>query len=249
MPSYVTKGEGAPVTLLVHGIAGSRDDSLGMAAALPGTRVLLSLPGHDDAPDQPLDGWDWELYADVIRDAIVETGATVAVGVSAGAGALLHLVERQPGLLERVVVMLPAVTDTPRGDHATERLAAWGPLIENGEVEELAARLVADLPPVVAEQRAANIWALRRARLLCSRRATWPRVGLGAPVGDLTALRTDLLVIAQEDDDLHPLPVALNLAAMVPHARLAVLPPAGVFWTARDRVSELLTDHLVGVRA
>jgi pimeloyl-ACP methyl ester carboxylesterase len=239
---YVVKGEGLPVTLLVHGIAGSRDDSLSLANALTGTRVLVSLPGHDDAEDLPPGGWDWELFADELRQAVVETGATGAIGVSAGAGALLHLVEREPALLQRLVVALPAVVDTPRGDQATERLAAWGPLIASADVAALTARLLADLPPVVAEHRAAGIWALRRARLLCSRAPAYPALGVGAPVKDLAGLQVQLLVIAQEDDELHPLPVALALAGAVQGAQLAVLPPAGMFWTARERVGALLAD-------
>jgi 3-oxoadipate enol-lactonase len=242
--TYITRGDGAAVTLLVHGIAGSRDDSLPLSKGLPGTKVLVSLPGHDDAPDLPATGWDWELFADDLRDAIVETGATAAVGVSAGAAALLHLVEREPGLLQRLAVLLPAVLDTPRGDEATERLEAWGPLIVGGDVELLAQGLLAELPPAVAAHRAAGIWALRRARLLCAREPAWPAKGLPAPVRDLTALQVDLLVVAQEDDELHPVSVAAHLAASVPGARLEVLPPAGVFWTAREQVASLLGEFL-----
>lgn len=48
-------------------------------------------------------------------------GATQALGVSMGAGALLWLLAREPARFSRVVLLLPAALDGPRTDAAALR--------------------------------------------------------------------------------------------------------------------------------
>ncbi len=67
------------------------------------------------------------------------------------------------------------------------------------------------------------------------------------PVHDravLAAVTAPALVVAQEDDPLHSLDLAVELAAALPDATLLALPPGGVFWTAGARTAGALADHL-----
>jgi pimeloyl-ACP methyl ester carboxylesterase len=58
-----------------------------------------------------------------------------------------------------------------------------------------------------------------------------------------------VLVIAQEADPEHPLWVAEQLAAALPHARLEVLPPGGILLRHRSAVRELVGGFLNGKSA
>jgi hypothetical protein len=55
-----------------------------------------------------------------------------------------------------------------------------------------------------------------------------------------------VLVIAQEDDPLHAVGIAVELTAALPDASLLVLPPGGVFWTAGLQTARALAGHLSG---
>ena len=64
---------------------------------------------------------------------------------------------------------------------------------------------------------------------------------------DRAALRevtAPTLVLAQERDPAHPVPVAEQIAGLIPGCRLEVLPPGGIMWQHRDRVRSLVGEFL-----
>ena len=70
-----------------------------------------------------------------------------------------------------------------------------------------------------------------------------------APLADLdasrlAAVRSPVLVLAQEEDAAHPLGAARRCAQLIPGARLEVFPAGGVPWCARARLRETVTDFL-----
>lgn len=229
----VTRGQGEPVTLLVHGVAGSAVDTRPYATALPGTAVHAELRGHGKSPELPAEGWSYELLARDLAETADACGAHRALGISLGAGVLLHLAAKEPGRFSALVLVMPASVDRPRTDAAVERLAALEPAVVAGDVEVLRDAFLAELPPEVAAHRGARLAAHRKAVLLASRRPPKPTSRDLVPVPDRTALLAvscPVLVLAHEQDPLHPVAVAEDVAAALPRSELVVLPPGGLGW-------------------
>ncbi len=244
---YVVLGGGDPVTVLAHGLGGSTAETRPLAAGLAGTRVLLHFRGHGDS-DALDDGWDYDVLADDLRAVADAVGATRALGLSLGAGALLRLLVTTPGRFERVAFVLPAALDRGRTDGATSRLDRLAAAMRIGDLERLQALLLLEVPPSLRESRAARVLTARRAQQLAFTEPPFPR-GVVRPIESLDELRSikvPSLVLAQEDDDLHTVAIARALAAGLPSASLRVLGPGGVFWTDRHRARDLLADHLTG---
>ncbi len=243
-------GEGSPVTLLVHGLGGSHAETRPLAADLAGTRVLMDLRGHGDS-DPLTRGWDYDLLADDLGRVADATGADRCVGVSVGSGALLRVLHRDPDRFTRTAFVLPAAIDATRVDGATEQLRVLGRAIDSKDPIAVSDALLAQLPPVVRTMRGVEILLRRRADTLITQPPPRPR-GDDRPVPDRAALRAmtaPALVVAQDDDPLHPAPLAVELAAGLPDARLLRLGAGGVFWTESRRVREALAAHLTGDHA
>lgn len=244
---YVVVGAGDPVTVLAHGLGGSTAETRPLAAGLTGTRVLLHFRGHGDS--DPLDdGWDYDILAADLRAVADEVGATRALGLSLGAGALLRLLTATPDWFERLAFVLPAALDRGRSDGATARLDRLAEAMRVGDLDHLQELLLLEVPPELRELRAAQVLTARRARQLAFTEPPFPR-GFVRPIDDLAvlmAIRVPSLVLAQEGDDLHTVAIARTLAGALPDAALHVLPPGGVFWTDRHRARDLLAEHLTG---
>jgi 3-oxoadipate enol-lactonase len=238
-------GEGGPVTVFAHGLGGSCAETRPLAAGVPGTRVLLDFRGHGDSVAHA-DGWDYDLLADDLLSIADTFGATRAVGLSLGSGALLRALTRDPTRFERLAMVMPAALDSARDDGATLSVRRLGHAIDAGDVEGITKLLLAELPSEVRSQRAVRLLLRRRARQLASRPAPRPR-GIDRPVehrGVLAAVQAPALVVAQQHDPLHTVEIAVALAAALPNARLLTLPAAGVFWTAREELATQLARHL-----
>ncbi|HUR15439.1 MAG TPA: alpha/beta fold hydrolase [Mycobacteriales bacterium] len=241
----VVLGDGGPVTVFAHGLGGSVAETRPLATRVDGTRVLFDLPGHGDS-DALTDGWDYDLLADALLSVADAFGATRAVGLSLGAGALLRALTRAPDRFARLAFVLPAAIDGTRRDGATERLRVLGDAIANGDADSAAEFLLGELPESVRSRRGIELLVRRRALQLVSKPAPEPAYD-DRPVHDRAQLRTwsvPALVIGQEADALHPVALARELHALLPSADLAVYPQAGVFWTAARDAQEALARHL-----
>jgi 3-oxoadipate enol-lactonase len=242
-------GSGGPVTVLAHGIGGSVAETRPLASRLRGTRVLLEFRGHGRSDALP-GGWDYDVLAHDLRAVADATGATGAVGLSLGAGALLRVLSAEPSRFDRLAFVLPAAIDASRADGATLRLERLGAAIDVGDVDAVATLLLDEVPPLVRERRGTALLLRRRALSLLERPSPQPLHPPSAqdrPVHDRAVLRrvtAPALVVGQADDPLHRLDVASELAAALPDATLLALPAGGVFWTAARAVQEALADHL-----
>lgn len=214
---------------------------------MTGTKVFAQARGHGGAPAPERPGWD-ELAGD-LRAVADAHGATQALGVSLGAGTLLRLLTRTPDRFERVVLFLPAALDTPepgpvrRAVELLDALDARDP----GALEQAVRQ---ELPADLAGEPVEAYVAARTAYLRASDLAPLVR-GLGAsvPVPDrsaLAAVTAQVLVLAQEDDPVHPVSVAREVAGAIPGARLEVFRRPGVLFRAADRarLRALVVAHL-----
>lgn len=244
--SFVRVGAGGPVTVFAHGLGGSIAETRPLAARVEGTRVLMDHRGHGSSAALT-DGWDYDLLAHDLLAVADAVGATRAVGLSLGAGALLRLLTEQPDRFARVAFVLPAAIDGTRADGATGRLRQLGHAIDRGDARAAADLLLLEVPLEVRGRRGVEALLLRRAAQLVTRAAPTPR-GQDWPVLDrsaLAAIRCPSLVLAQACDPLHPYSLAAELASLLPDAELVTLPEGGVFWTAARNAQTVIARHLL----
>jgi pimeloyl-ACP methyl ester carboxylesterase len=242
---FFVYGEGEPVTVFAHGLAGSISETKPLAMPLAGTRVLFNFQGHGNSDSLDV-GWDYDLLAANMRNVADHVGATRACGLSLGAGALMRILLRDPGRFDRLAFVMPAALDQPRTDGATRRLRDLGAAIESGDRETLTQVLMNEIPADLRELRVTRILLARRAAELAKMTPPAPSK-VDVPIPDLAVLRdvkTPALVLAQRDDQLHSVAIARTLARALPAATLRVLEPGGVFWTQPDQTRMLLAQHL-----
>jgi pimeloyl-ACP methyl ester carboxylesterase len=244
--SFVVLGEGGPVTVFAHGLGGSVAETRPLATRVAGTRVLLDFRGHGDS-EVLEDGWDYDLLADDLLAVADAVGASQAVGLSLGSGALLRALSRDPERFRKVAFVLPAAIDSARRDGATERLHRLGAAIGRQDARATADILLEELPDQVRHRRGVDALVLRRAAQLVTKPAPAPR-SEDRPLLErtvLTQVTCPALVLAQSDDPLHPSDLATELAGLLPASELVVLPEGGVFWTAAREAQTALARHLV----
>ena len=245
--AFTVVGSGGPVTVFAHGLGGSSAETRPLASRTRGTRVLLDFRGHG-ASDALPDGWDYDLLADDLLSVADATGASQAVGLSVGSGALLRVLSRDPDRFERLAMVMPAALDEARADGATAAIRRLGSAIDAQDVDAVTELLLAELPEPVRARRGVRLLLGRRAAALVTRPAPRP-LRPDRPVHDravLSAVTAPALVVAQEDDPLHALGLAVELTAALPDATLLALPAGGVFWTAGLQTANALAQHLAG---
>jgi 3-oxoadipate enol-lactonase len=245
---WLITGGGSPTTVFAHGLAGGIPTTRPLGSAVEGRKVFFHFRGHgrSDAPPGP-----W-TYADLARDlrAIADlSGATRALGVSMGAGALSRVVAESPSRFDRLVFFLPSTLDRPRPK------PSWLPglldAVDEGDAASVADALSVELPANLRGTPA--VWAYLRQRVddllrdglapalehLAGQPAVADRAALGA-------VQAEALVIASHGDDVHPVAVAEELAAALPNATLHVYDRPGVLWTNRADLRERISTFLNG---
>lgn len=245
---FATTGSGSPATVFAHGLAGSIETTRPFGSGVRGSRTFMQFRGHGaSAPVQT--PWTYAALADEVRAVADHVGATQALGVSMGAGALCSLLDQTPLRFERLVFVMPAVLDRPRADDALDRLVAMGRCADSRDVEGLAVLLLEGEPASVRTQPAVQLWCRGQAATLVGTPLARALRELPAavPLTDrtvLAAVTVPALVIAQEQDPAHPVWVAEQLAASLPDARLEVLSPGGIMWTHRAVIRDLVGGFL-----
>jgi len=241
-------GTGEPVTVFAHGLGAGIATTRPLGSAVTGRKIFFQFRGHGRS-DAPEGRWS---YADLARDlrAVADLGgATRALGVSLGAGALCRLLWESPDRFERLVFVLPAVLDEPRPDAAQRRLGELLTAVRSGDTVAVAEAVAAEVPPAL--RNTPSGWAYLRQRV-----DQLTRDGLGAGLAslpgqvavrrraDLAAVRAPALVIGCAGDDLHPVAVAEQLAATLPAATLHVYDRPGLFWSHRADLRERISRFL-----
>jgi pimeloyl-ACP methyl ester carboxylesterase len=247
---YLISGEGEPTTAFAHGIAGGIADTRPLGSGVAGRKVFFQFRGHGRS-DAPTDGLTYADLAADLRAVADEFGATRALGVSLGAGALCRLLAQAPDRFTKVVFFLPAVLDEVRSSTAMARTKALLEAVDADDAPAAATLLSADIPVGLRDRPAA--WRYIRERL-----DALLRDGLAPAVADLpsqtslpdrsvlAAVKVPALVIGCRGDAAHPPVVAEQLAAVLPNSSLHIYDQPAVLWTnradLRARVSEFLNE-------
>lgn len=235
-------GSGDPVTLVAHGLGATPGEARIPASGLPGTRVVITLPGHGEAPDAPPGYWRYPtVAADLLRVAEA-TGATRAVGVSLGAGALIRLAAEHVDAFDRLALLLPAALDR-RSVTATDTCRRLADAAHAGRLDRLSDLVASDIPAGVD----VGDYVRQRAGTLLRLGDALRELPTQAPLDDpaaLAAVPAPVLVLGGTGDPLHPESAAKATAAAFPHGRLELLDSAAPLLTHRARVRELLVGFL-----
>jgi pimeloyl-ACP methyl ester carboxylesterase len=246
----VTTGSGLPATVFAHGLTGSIEATRPFGSGVAGSRTFLHFRGSgaSTAVQAP---WTYDALADELKAVADHVGATQALGVSMGAGALCRLLARTPLRFERLVFVMPAVLDRPRADDALARMLEMGQLVDHGELAGLTALLLEAEPAEVRARPAVRLWCRRQAAAMVGTPVSGALRTLptAVPLADravLAAVTAPVLVIAQEEDPLHPVWVAEQLAASLPGAHLEVMAPGGILWRHRALMRDLIGGFLSG---
>jgi pimeloyl-ACP methyl ester carboxylesterase len=229
---YKVAGEMGEPVILVHGLSGSTRWWTENVEALAGQyRVyLVDLPGFGSMRRSPLRqgtraATDWLIrWMETMR-----LGPAHLVGHSMGGQICLRIAAARPDLVNRLVLVAPAVWFV-RGS----LIARIAPLM--GETRQFSPRFLATLS--YDALRADPVALLRSARDLLQEDVT----------RDLTAIQAPTLLIWGEHDALVPVSVGYELRRRIPHARLLVLKDANhvpMFHDAR-RFNTALLQFLRG---
>ncbi len=118
---FTTTGSGLPATVFAHGVDGSIEATRPFGSGVRGSRTFLHFRGYGASADSDV-ALTYAALEDDLRAVADHVGATQALGVSMGAGALCALLAHTPLRFERLVFALPAVLDRPRTDGALDGL-------------------------------------------------------------------------------------------------------------------------------
>ncbi len=242
-------GSGRPVTVVAHGLGASVAETRPLLGGVPGTRVFYAARGHGGTV-LPVVDVDYAMLGRDLGALADEREATQVLGVSMGAGATVSLLAEHPDRFAKVVLFLPAALDQQRTDAAVGRVHRLATAIESGDLTAVRDLATAELPEDVAGSPTGAAYVDQRARFLIASpgvAALVRRLVEDRPVVDrsrLAAVSADVLLLAQEDDPLHPSQVARDLAAVLPRARLVVFDRAGVVFRERARLRALIVDFL-----
>lgn len=234
--------------MYAHGLLGSIDEARTLASGVQGTAAFLSFRGHGRT--RVTDGrWDYAGLAAELSAVADHVGATQAVGMSLGAGALLRQLSVDPHRFTRVVLMLPAAIDVVRTDRAIWRSLAGR--VAAGDVAGVTRSMLSGQPPQVRDVDEARVHYRLAAQALVDGSAETLQalrtLPFATPVDDRASLRAvdvPVLVVSRRDDPLHPLVVGEELAELLPAAHLHVLRRPGEMWLGRAELREVLTRFL-----
>jgi pimeloyl-ACP methyl ester carboxylesterase len=246
---YVVTGVDDPITMFVPGLAQSIADTRPFGSGIRGSRVFVDIRGHggSSAPASD-DGWTYAELADDVRRVADEVGATRALGVSLGAGALVRLLAHSPDRFERVVLALPGPLTEPRAD---DLLAVTDALADAVSANDPVAigKCLALLQPESARNRAdVSLWARRHAAeiggtAVAGALRAMPRQRVLNSLDALAAVSAPVLVLAQRDDVVHPLASAQQLAAALPNPHLEVSDVPWI-WGGRSALRDVVSRFL-----
>jgi 3-oxoadipate enol-lactonase len=238
-------GSGDPVTVAAHGLGASVAETRPMLSGVVGRRVFYPARGHHgDLPDP----FSYRDLGDDLLEIADQYGASRALGVSMGAGALLSVLARKPDRFARVVCFLPGALDRPRSDEAIGRFAALVEAVQRADLDGVRAFVADEIPPDL--RTAASSYIDTRAQFLLASPGIAVAIASLPPVtpvedrSSLGAVSAEVLVLAQEGDPLHPVQVARDLVAVLPKARLVVFDEPGVVLRDRSRLRGLVTEFL-----
>jgi 3-oxoadipate enol-lactonase len=218
-------GAGEPVTVFAHGLTNSCRELAPFTPSLEGTAVRFCFRGHghSSAPER---GYGFADLASDLESVAGAYGATNAVGTSLGAGAIMSLLEHDPGRFDRIVMLLPASLDLPFRN--PERFDAIADLLESFPKDEAIERILE-----MSQERYERAPWLRELDVLL-----WEDMnpaGVARAIREVTRdvsisdrqllrkVEAPVLLICRENDAIHPAELGRILHELLPDSELLTL--------------------------
>lgn len=222
-------GEGEPVTVVAHGLTGTRRELTVFAPFVPGTKVLFDFRGHGASERPPPGSYSMDLFAADVDNVATAFEATGVIGVSLGGGATLRLLCSQPSRFEKLVIILPARLE--RSSEARRKLLRQADVLERYPIEEATEIIMAEEEAEGAFDGFRSAREMRRQALLDMNGDGMPWAIRGViddpPLRDrepITRVTAEVLVVGQEGDPVHAAAVARDLADAIPRSELLMFP-------------------------
>jgi pimeloyl-ACP methyl ester carboxylesterase len=219
-------GEGDPVSVLAHGLTNSCRELAALTPLVPGTKVRFCFRGHghSSSPERGYRFADFARDVEAVADAY---GAEVAFGTSLGAGAIAHLVARQPERFRKLIFLLPAGLDQPF--QYKDRMLRTASLVEGRSLGDAIQAVLSD-PERLANyvsfpwlrefdrQMLADLNVIGVPRAIREVIDDWPLRDLE----EMRRVTAPTLLICREGDVIHPAVVGRILAEIMPNAELVM---------------------------
>ena len=245
--SYEVDDEGDPVTVLAHGLTNNRDELAAFTSFVPGTKVRFDFRGHGRSSAPPPGRASFADFARDVDAIATHVGATVAVGTSLGAGALGHLVCREPARFERMVWLLPAGSDVPFPLAGRYRDLANS--VDGLTSEELLERIVG------STQKIDTPWRFELDRMLWQHDdpSGLARAVRGIvddhPIPDRELLRrveSPTLIVTLGGDEIHPAELGEIFADLLPNAELLAFEDQAALFADLPQVLTRVSAFIAG---
>ena len=225
------RGQGENDFVFQHGLCGAASQPAEVMPNMDDMRLLtLECRGHGDSEAGDIKKFSIAQFADDVAAMISTLNAPVILGgISMGAAMALRLAVTKPDLVRALVLARPAwITD-----YAPDNMKAnayVGELLSTYDPNEAEERFLAsDNALHLAAYAPDNLQSLKgffnrppfdvTAALLMKISSDGP----GVDRAHLAKISIPTLVIGHEDDVIHPLAYAQELANLIPHAELAVI--------------------------
>jgi pimeloyl-ACP methyl ester carboxylesterase len=217
-----------------HGLCGSAAQTIEAFPEDPRFRLhTLECRGHGASPPGDHKSFSINIFANDVAES-VEAGPVILGGISMGAAIALNLAVHKPHLVKALVLARPAwVTDnTPENMRPNAEIGA----------------VLANYPPEVAKTKfLASPTAHHLAKTAPDNLASLLNFFIREPIAVTSALLTKIsadgpgvteeqvrtlsiptLIIATEQDAIHPMAHAQKLHALIPNSHLVEITPKGV---------------------
>jgi pimeloyl-ACP methyl ester carboxylesterase len=242
-------GQGEPVTLLAHGLTNSCRELAALTPLVPGTKVRFCFRGHGHS-SSPESGY---RFADFARDveAVADAyQADVAFGTSLGAGAIAHLVARQPDRFRKLVFLLPAGLDQPF--QYKERMQRTASLVEGRSLEAAVEAVLSDPERLATyleypwlrdfdRQMLADLNVVGVPRAIREVIEDWPLQDRE----EMRRVTAPTLLICREGDVIHPAIVGRILSQIMPNAELIMFEDGMSMYAAIPQIVERVRDFVL----
>jgi pimeloyl-ACP methyl ester carboxylesterase len=234
---YEERGNGAPLILIHGGLASGSQWEPIVPELAGGFRVITPDSRGHGRSAKPAGELSYARIADDVAALVAALGLQhpVVGGWSDGGQVTLELGARHPGTAAALIVGA-AYPDFDAGGLREAHRALLG-ADERGVPDS--AHLDAELGEFAEEIKAMHPGGDERWRALVSQTAPMWLDYAGLRPDELRAIRTPVLVLAGDRDELVPLDLAVSLYRMLPSAELAVCPSLSHDGPTRERASVL----------
>jgi pimeloyl-ACP methyl ester carboxylesterase len=217
-----------------HGLCGSAAQTIEAFPEDPRFRLhTLECRGHGASPPGNTNAFSINSFADDVAES-VEAGPAILGGISMGAAIALNLAVHKPHLMKALILARPAWLI----DNAPENMrpnAEIGALLANCPPEIAKTKFLASATAhhlaTTAPDNLASLLTFFHREPIAVTSALLTKIsadGPGVTEEHVRTLSIPTLIIATEQDAIHPMAHALKLHALIPHSRLVEITPKGV---------------------